>query len=75
MRGIGIKIEVIKGENAMLVNRHFRSLIPCLEKMGTSLPREIFGECFDKTQSGVSKKTTLEYVLGKLRQRQTSKLQ
>lgn len=32
MRGIGIKIEVIQGENAMLVNRHFRSLIPCLEK-------------------------------------------
>jgi len=53
MRGIGIKIEVIKGENAMLVNRHFRSLV---WKNGWVFAKRVFGECFGKTQSGVFKK-------------------
>lgn len=55
----------------MLVNRHFRSHVPCLEKW-VGLCQES-RECFGKTRS--FQKPALEYVLGKLRQRQTSKLQ
>lgn len=32
MKGTGIKIEVVKGEDAVLGNKDFRRPLPCLEK-------------------------------------------
>lgn len=62
MRGIGIKIEVIKGENAMLVNRHFRSLCTLFGKMGGSLPRAYLESVLVRLKVEFSKNSFRVYV-------------
>lgn len=51
MREIGIKIEVIKDENAMLVNRHY-----LFWKNAQVFAKRVFRERCSKTQSGIFKK-------------------